>query len=1152
MKKKLLAFLLAVLMVASVVSTTAVPVVAAGEPNASVGASRLPVTQTLSGDNAQTPPPVTYPEVDRANAVAELLDENGEFLANFEALSDAVSYVKDGYTIRLLKDISTAAALNLNVANVSWTLDAVKEDGTAALYAYTGTGYALVLDGAAQKVTVKGLVLNSAAAGIQANSGTAMLENVQIRCDGTSADNVAGNGGSSIAVAVAVGAYVRVSGADTVMQTVKGNVINNKGSVAIQDGYYYIHSSTSTNSSSDQYSALILVDGGAATADLYGGTFVAGSEAKSVLMLVNGATGNILDGLYIYDGRTAPITKVGRKSYEIYHLFRVAQIGSATLSISGGDFYSIREGSAIIAGDESKYQVNIYAGNFYADVASDLTTTQIGAIYKASEAVLADNGETADVIENQFVAGALGVPEGEAAAALTFTCAVKQWVEYDFENETLKNAYYAFEVTNGDSAQLFYNCEMERAFLALGDGGVFALLCNMSLDAALNLPVRSAGFEWTLTSAGEATYTLTVTVKSTNTTANKLITDGYAIYVNGGILNLENIRVTNPEGGVFVLSGESTLNVKKGTEISFGVSSTSISTNAICVSRGNVNIYEGAYIYPPTVKNMVMALVRLFGPSELTIHKGAKVGYNTNDLVPDESGGYLIWLNHKDAVAHIYGEIAADYGRAINARDYGDVDGENVNGGTLYIYDGAKLSAKRSNAGVITVYDNTIYVYGGEFHQPTTAGAENSIFMVVPSGKNKTNIYIKGGTFYDSVSNNGRMLMSKADSYIEITGGTFYAVSHSIFLMKDVAPKVVVKNGVDADGNVISVPHFYGPNGKPIVDLRQNAKMEISGGYFWANYAGPLIQMYAAGLTITGGDFTNIMGDMISIKEQTGDASKTITINDVYIDGANATFNYKRRFLDVANELSAVDAAGTNAPGARTVTVKNVTVSGESHFLYMKSCLAHVIFENVTATTTAAEGMWITSGVGSITFNNCNLTSEHGALLYVPSSDTTAYHITFNGGTYRAATYAIRCLARTMADENGAMTGITINDGTFKPYDDSKPMTACISMEAGQCTINGGEFISNGACVVYAGSGEVNTYLDRIYKRSTAYLTVNGGSFVLAENGRGVATDAVMKVGNETAYATVTVTGGDMIIEREGCEQLIENNNEFSVVSANG
>ena len=80
MKKKLLAFLLAVIMVAATVCATAVTVIAVEDPAGTGTESPAPGTQstggtgTVSGGGSGDEPAVVYPEVDRTVAVAELLD----------------------------------------------------------------------------------------------------------------------------------------------------------------------------------------------------------------------------------------------------------------------------------------------------------------------------------------------------------------------------------------------------------------------------------------------------------------------------------------------------------------------------------------------------------------------------------------------------------------------------------------------------------------------------------------------------------------------------------------------------------------------------------------------------------------------------------------------------------------------------------------------------------------------------------------------------------------------------------------------------------------------------------------------------------------------------------------------------------------------
>lgn len=1146
MKKKLLALLLAVVMVVALVPTTVVSVFATEQTGGSTG---VPQTQTGGGSDT-APEVIVYPEVDVADAVAELVNAAGEHLAYFSALdATALTYVRNGDTVKLLADLIADTTLVVSTPGIKWTLDGAKADGTAAVYNYNGTGYALQIAGEGQSVTVKNLDIRSAKAGIQAgNDDTAselVLENVQVRADGTAKDNLTGNNakGTSRALYVAgADTCVRVYGDNTVMQAVSAVTVYNEGILSIYGGYYYIHGEGSVGTSAEN--AVIFTNGASASATIFGGTFVGGSLAKSVIATTMGGTCTVVDGLFIYDGSTAPKTRSGRVQRLYANMFFIAVSGSGNLNIAGGKFYSVRQDAAFVCGEAGIGVPNvvIYDGEFYSNItigedqtANDVglvnTVAQIADAYLRTVTVLA-------VSEGAFEGAALGVPAGEAAAAWVIVCSLKEEISYNTEHELLVGARPAISVTNpGQEEKEFYTFELNRAFCVLDNGGKVVLLKDVEVDAAINTGLRPANFSWTLTSKAGRSYTLTGNVA------------GAALLTCSGQLTLENISIRNTAGGLFSVSAGATLLVKGGVDLSIDIPDNSASYNIFTLTDATLTVEKDSYIYINTADSAATGVyfVKMSGASTFNLEKGAKLGYDQLGNCNAHSST-MVYTNGAGSVLNISGELPGQNNNTIHMEK-----------GTLNVYDGAKISAQSADRTVQTpssARNVTINVYGGALYQPNKDSAIiirlEKISNTEKGTNNKLNVY--GGFFYGS-SVGGRMIWLN-DGDILIEGGTFLGVNHQILLAEYHAGSITIREGVDENGNK-TVPAFYGAFTWNIMDIRQNTKVNISGGYFEANsnnssYLG-IIRCYAAELTITGGTFINKKGNAFEVLAQvedmnTDDRAKFVTVNDINILGG--TYYYTNRFIDVRTNV-------VKNGERRHILISDIDAhcSGNAgYLLYMKHpdsggpCEVDVTFRRVNASNFGAQGTWLTSANGTITFEDCNITAMTSDFIYL-TNNAKNLNIVFNGGTYRAAGSIVNGLCTSNMDAGGNKATVTINGGTFLPYGNTSAPR--ISMTSGVCVINDGYFFADRNTAIQAGVGAVDNDLGVLGSIGGAEVYINGGYFVLGDSKYAQETDAIVKAGNSATLGKVYINGGIFVNNSSKSAQTVAKQNSRSTLVVN-
>lgn len=1154
MKKKLLALLLAVVMVVALVPTTVVSVFATEQTGGSTGEP-----QSQTGGSSTEPETITYPEVDVSVAVAELVNAAGEHLAYFAALdAEALTYVRNGDTVKLLADLTATATLVVSTPGIQWTLDGAKADGTMAVYNYTGTGYALHIYGEGQLVTVKNLDIRSAKAGIQAGNDddTAtelVLENVQVRADGTSAlpaegdttnANLTGNdaaGASRALYNAGAASVVRIYGEKTAMQAVASSTVYNEGILSIYGGYYYIHGKSAGGTSKEN--AVIYGSGASSSTTIFGGVFVGGIMAKSVLGNALGASCTVVDGLFIYDGTSAPKTKVGRVNRTYSNMFLVATSGEGSLTVSGGRFYSIRQDAAFLCSEVGlgTPSVTIYGGEFYSNITigEDQTANDVGLVNTAAQIaeVYLRTATALSVSDGAFEGATLGVPATEAAATWAIVCSLKEELSYNTEHELLVDARPAISVANpGQAEKEFYVFELNRAFCVLDSGGKVVLLKDIEVSDAIDSGLRAANFAWTLTSKAGRNYTLTGTVA-----------DAPMLSCSGN-LTLENIAICNTAGGLFSATAGATILVKSGVDLSVGVSSASASYNIFTLTDATLTVEKDSYIYINTADSAATGVyfVRMSGASTFNLEKGAKLGYDQLNNCNAHSST-LVYTDGVGSVLNISGELPGQNNNTIHMEK-----------GTLNVYDGAKISAQSADRTIQTpssARNVTINVYGGALYQPNKDSAIiirlEKISNTEKGTNNKLNVY--GGFFYGS-SVGGRMIWLN-DGDILIEGGTFLGVNHQILLAEYHAGSITIREGVDENGNK-TVPAFYGAFTWNIMDIRQNTKVNISGGYFEANsnnsgYLG-IIRCYAAELTVTGGTFINKKGNVFEVLAQvedmnTDDRAKFVTVNDINILGG--TYYYTNRFIDVRTNV-------VKDGEHRHILISDIDAhcSGNAgYLLYMKhpdggTCEVDVTFRRVNASNFGAQGTWLTSANGTITFEDCNITAKTSDFIYL-TNNAKNLNIVFNGGTYRAAGSIVNGLCTSNMDAGGNKATVTINGGEFLPYGNTSAPR--ISMTSGVCVINDGYFFADRNTTVQAGVGAVDNDLGVLGSIGGAEVYINGGYFVLGDSRYAQATDAVVKAGNSATLGKLYINGGVFVNNSSKSAQTVAKQNSNSTLVVN-
>ncbi|MBR6728345.1 MAG: hypothetical protein IKM08_09150, partial [Clostridia bacterium] len=348
MKKKLIALLLAVMMVVAMLPATVVSAMdlASADETGANNAGTTTGGTTASTENTVVDIDTDKVEDDRTVVTTEptkdhyfaVINPNGDVVGYYATLVDADNAVEDGDTIKQLQDYTITATVRLGNGRNKYSSE-VKTDATSELpitYTIDGNGFKIIAnlpsgstgmaiqttensDG--DKLTFKNLFLISSAGGVGLYAGTGkgmhgVFENCKIYAGASywyvdptfykgSAYDTNGDGkpeygtnklGQGIGLDNStVNTYMTIKGADTVVLTYTWEAVKSAGITDIYDGYFYAldgsqtawsHIGTAGTSGTSDHKMLI-----------YGGTFV--NEKRACVLASKNAAVYVMGGTFI-------------------------------------------------------------------------------------------------------------------------------------------------------------------------------------------------------------------------------------------------------------------------------------------------------------------------------------------------------------------------------------------------------------------------------------------------------------------------------------------------------------------------------------------------------------------------------------------------------------------------------------------------------------------------------------------------------------------------------------------------------------------------------------------------------------------------------------------------------------------------------------
>lgn len=346
MKKRLLALLLAVLMIVTILPVS----VLAAEANAEEGSGET----TLTVEDL-------YPEPEEDDYF-QLVNKAGVHLGYFKTIGEADAAWDDGYTIRLLKDYELTATWDVGkTRNKQFASDPAmdKSDDPLNDAVFDGQGHKLIANGFDailvgtyahwDCITFKNVVVVSSNVALSVAPGDGgqtgvIFENCQLYGGNSyylfNPDfyEEAPAAGSSYAV-TNTGMTMRLSitGADTVVAAWKGTAVEGRGGcIELVDGLYYSHEGAATvynygNSNLAAWSE----DLETRHITIHGGTYINRKQAVVTMRLARDI--DILGGTFI---QTAELTESGKTaSALLVGGYATGNNINGSVTLSGGHFY---------------------------------------------------------------------------------------------------------------------------------------------------------------------------------------------------------------------------------------------------------------------------------------------------------------------------------------------------------------------------------------------------------------------------------------------------------------------------------------------------------------------------------------------------------------------------------------------------------------------------------------------------------------------------------------------------------------------------------------------------------------------------------------------------------------------------------------------
>ncbi|MBQ3483452.1 MAG: hypothetical protein IJA78_04675 [Clostridia bacterium] len=353
MKKKLLALLLAVMMIVTVFPVSIFAADAATQNETDPGAV------IAVDDSLEAPAPAE-------DDYFQLVNKVGAHLGYFKTIEEADAAWDDGYTIRLLKDYELTEAWNVGSsrAKVFESNPAEgKSDDPLNDATFDGQGYKLIANGfTAIEIgvdaywdcfTVKNLIVVSSALALDINGGTVgqsgvIFENCELYGDNAyylfdsafyaDAEETPAPAGNCAVLGHTDNARISFTGANTVVASWGGPAVRtDSGPIELVDGLYYSHTGEVTIYNARPKSTTSSNVVALHTISIHGGTYI--NRTKTVVATRYGTGVSILGGTFLQTGENAVAdTALSAISVGMYDMSAAAN-QNGIMYVIGGEFW---------------------------------------------------------------------------------------------------------------------------------------------------------------------------------------------------------------------------------------------------------------------------------------------------------------------------------------------------------------------------------------------------------------------------------------------------------------------------------------------------------------------------------------------------------------------------------------------------------------------------------------------------------------------------------------------------------------------------------------------------------------------------------------------------------------------------------------------
>lgn len=1120
MKKKILALLLTVVMVALLVPAIVVSTLAA---------------DAITEDRAEVA--VHSPLLEEDNV--EVLNKDGVRVGYFATLTEAVADLRDGDTVNLLDNVTVSAMVELS-----------------GNFVLNGNGYAITYVAAVEPPVEpenpenQGSEIPAAALFVGGNGTDIVIQNLTVNVPelpvgvaySMENDDVAALTLQNCSVsAQEVAVFVSGNGAALTVKGAGSSYYGDLAAVAVDGGFVDIYGG---NYSADD----VVIAAHEATVAVYDGTFVS-AENGSAIVYADNATVILAGGEYA--------TTAGTNA-------ALVESADADIRVLGGKYYQADADAPLFNGGAVVYQ-----GFFYGQSEIDLSAVTLNDGYAVQSYAYEDPTFPANT--------KLELVEATGYFHMSEIVYDEAWLAENGYNGT------AYDVTNGvynEYPVFYYGFELERAYFYLGNGGSLTVTRDVEFasDSALTFRQRPATSEVTLTSLvkGDGAYTLRALMDGNyplvatggtynisdlrlfNALGGAVLLDADGTDKNGNVLNLlSGASVAGYDGHSVWVNAYSTLNVYDGAYVhaAAGVNGNYDGTGyaLITLVGGSLNVYGGNLGY-----------ARLTDADGYYVDTLATSTMNTVAVAVDEATDVAASINIYNGKLG-KSETNLDYATAIiNLSE----EHERMDGTKIYVENGEFNSAMNS---IIRCSGRNIEILikGGTFNGPTVIGSNlgHSDLICVNglSADVHNRLTIEGGSFSggrDQFIINGYAKVSVSNTY-------HVGAMSSVFALhgKTETPVTLTNSTVE------STVHAFWCNSSAftVTDCKVTVK-----GASWGPTAFAVEgdAATAGNIVINGGSYEISNGYFVQI---TGLAERTVTVNDASFNGIGGScfcMNPEGRADLVINSGSFVN----NYNGSHQIetwgdpakTVGSVTINGGT-FTRGGSASGRMIkfygSNNVT----------INGGYFDSKTSEVIVIEKDSNRSYAPTLT-----LTINGGTFRNDVDGYSLIfMNTNAEADIVITDGTFQSygGGWGPCLDvaGKGVTnvyggsyeslcsagtgsdACVTVGDGICNIYAGTFRANGMCVARGlagktgGEGDVN---GSITTTANSRLNIYGGVLTLENNPARTAGnysyDAVIRCGGGSTYAFVSIYGGTFI-NNSGCsERVISKNNVHSSINLTG